>query len=1030
MAQSSAFLKAEFHELLRRDITISSWLIEDILHGIWYCDLTKPGVFWINDVFWKTLGYEIPSEENEFDFWSMAITTFDKDRTIKLIAGSAESNKGFNAGFIYKSSSGKELTLIGEGRVITSRTGEPYRLVVKYKKEDDINELGLLYRLRELEKLHEIYDETNEVAKVGGWDVNLINQKIIWTKVTRIIHEVDDDFIPDIETAINFFKEGHNRDIITNLFADAIEKGISYSSELQLMTAKGNEKWIRIFGKPEMKDGHCVRVFGAVQDITLQKEQELEYQMVRDRFEKIFDSSPMGIMLVSKSGKLQMANPASLSILGYAEKDKDYVIDTLTYHSLIHPDDLEMARINRERLLKGEISNYRMEIRSLKPNGEIIWCATNTSLMKGVNKSDDFIITQFEDITPRKELEELATENVKRFKTAFESSPNGMALVGLDGKWLMVNDMLSQMIGYSKNEFIKLTFQEITHKEDLGLDLRLLKETLEGKRKTYSLEKRYIHKDGSIVYGLLNVSLIRDKEGSPLYFISQINDITKRVKAQQELQKALNEHESLMQSTTQVAIILADTDGIVVKYNTGAENLLGYKPEEVIGKFHVKNFHIEEEVVKRKELLSKKYGRPVEGFEIFIHNVKNGWHDSREWTFIRKDGSHLQVQLIITPVTNHEGEITGYLGIATDISELKEMEASLIKAREKAEAANKSKSEFLANMSHEIRTPLNGVIGFTDLLMKMELNEMQKKYMATVYTSAHSLLDLINDILDFSKIEAGKLELHDERTDLIDLCSSTIDIIKHNAHAKGLEVLINISPDLKRFVYADAIRLRQILINLLGNAVKFTEKGEVELEVKGEQTSVEGEMEFTFIIRDTGVGIAPRNLKKIFNAFDQEDASTTRKYGGTGLGITISSRLLALMGTKLEVESEVNKGSVFSFKVKFKTQSDAVYTNKISNVKKVLIVDDNANNRLILRDMLAFGKIESELTSNGIEAIEILEKGNKFDLAIVDYNMPYLDGTDLVKHIRTKINLDAGELPVMLLHSSVDDEKVDRKSVV
>jgi PAS domain S-box-containing protein len=585
------------------------------------------------------------------------------------------------------------------------------------------------------------------------------------------------------------------------------------------------------------------------------------------------------------------------------------------------------------------------------------------------------------------------------------------------------------MLGYTREEFLKLTFQDMTHHEDLAADLELLTQTLQQQRNTYSIEKRYIHKDGAIVYGLLNVSLIRDTDNSPLYFISQINDITQRVIVEQELQESLNELESFLKATTQVAIIQADVNGTIIKYNKGAENLLGYTPQDLIGKHTVGVFHVPEEVEKRGRELEEKYGRPFSGFDIFTFKPKQGKFDAREWTFIRKDGSRFTVHLVITSVLDHKGEITGYLGIATDISRLKEMETSLLLARDKAEAANRSKSEFLANMSHEIRTPLNGVIGFTDLLMKTELTENQRKYMQMANTSAHSLLDIINDILDFSKIEAGKLELNYEKTDIIELCSQTIDIIKHQAHAKSLEILLDISPDINRFVYADSVRLRQIIVNLLGNAVKFTTEGEVELKVRTLPAgNNEGEMIFSFAIRDTGIGIAPQNLEKIFNAFDQEDASTTRRYGGTGLGITISNRLLSLMGSSLHVESELHKGSTFSFKIKFRVETDDRRNQVKVNIKNVLIVDDNANNLIILKDMLAAKKISTTLASNSIEALEILEN-NSFDLAIIDYNMPYLNGIELVTQIRQTLNLDAEALPVMLLHSSTDDEKLIQASI-
>ncbi len=396
------------------------------------------------------------------------------------------------------------------------------------------------------------------------------------------------------------------------------------------------------------------------------------------------------------------------------------------------------------------------------------------------------------------------------------------------------------------------------------------------------------------------------------------------------------------------------------------------------------------------------------------------------YRIITKSGHFKWVEEFGEPIIK-EDSIEYIVGIFIDITQRIEAEEA-IKAKNYAEAANKAKSEFLANMSHEIRTPLNGIVGFTELLLNSNLEEIQKKYMNTINESANSLMEVINNILDFSKIESGKLELNIEMVNLSEIANQVIDLIKYEAHLKDLNVNLNIDKDVPKYIEVDYIRLKQVMINLLSNAVKFTETGIITLNVSVFESINDKKVKLKFSVKDTGIGIKKKNQERIFEAFAQEDNSTTKKFGGTGLGLSISNQLLGLMKSKLDLESEFGTGSEFSFvlKVNYSNQQNLDNSNDeiikmpdagnivTTDEKVIYIVEDNKINMLLAKTLVKQTLPNANILEfeNGRDVVE-KTKNQLPDLILMDIQMPVLNGYDATVEIRNIPN--AGTIPIIAL---------------
>lgn len=734
------------------------------------------------------------------------------------------------------------------------------------------------------------------------------------------------------------------------------------------------------------------------------------------------------------------------------------------------------------------------------------------------------------DVTESKRTADALKESKRQFRQSFDTAAIGMSIMSLEGQFLKANAAICQLFGYTETELQALTFQDLTYPDDLATDLSHYQKVLAGELSYFHLEKRYLHKNGQVIWGLLSTSLVRDRQQRPLYFVSQVQEITQRKQAEKLLQKTNAEMQAFFSAMNDL-IFVFDRDGRYLKVLAGDPELLITPASDRLGKKITEVLPIEPATTllgyiqqaldtqttlnveykllwQDRELWSNAWVSPIDDNTVIwvardITERKQAEKALQDTTFrLRTIITSLQAGILVEnedreivlvnqafctmmnipvppealigsncrqsadatkhlfanpehftqrveellrlqePAVGEEVELVGgcilerdyvpifagaeyrgHLWQYRDITERKQTQGQLEQAKETAEAANRAKSDFLAMMSHEIRTPMNAVTGMAGLLLDTQLTPEQTDYAETIRNSGSTLLNIINDILDFSKIESNHLELEEHPFHLRNCVREAIELLAPLASTKGIEMKCHIHSNVPIAIVGDITRLRQILWNLLSNAVKFTSKGKVTVLVQAkpielnsaeqhDAISLAGEskkaFEIEFAVRDTGIGIPHDRMDRLFRAFSQVDASTTRKHGGTGLGLVISKRLAEIMGGAMWVKSELGKGSTFYFTIQAMKATEcrqSPLSESLDIVQmepsclRILLVEDNTVNQKVALRMLERLGYRADVVSNGLEAIAALRR-QTYDVLLMDVQMPEMDGLEATRCIR------------------------------
>lgn len=861
-----------------------------------------------------------------------------------------------------------------------------------------------------LSKTKEFLAETGKLAKIGNWELDLETMELRWSDEVYLMHEMDVTEKIDVQSAIRFYTPA-SRPIIEEALNKTLKTGEPYTVDLPMVTAKGNLLWARSSGNVKFENGKPVRICGIFQDITKQTQ-------IEERHRVTFEYSTNAHLLIDETGIID-CNNAAINMLRCKNKSELMSCHPAKFSPEYQPDGRKSVEKSKEMdRIAYEKGNHTFEWMHTRMDGTEI--LVEVTLNPVIIDQKSVLLVVWHDITARTKSEQKLKQNETLLSETQELTHSGSWEIDLltgENHWSAETFRIFGLepigTGPKTEEFDKLI-----HPEDKYKYINAIKMALKGGIAS-NFDLRILLKSGEVKHIQAIGKPHFNEKGQVTKLYGAIIDITKYKAAEDAIRLKQDQLNTFIEVSPAAIAVFDKHMNYIAASNIWKKD---YKLERknIIGLCHYDLFP--ESSNRWKEF----HDRGLKG------EVLSNPEDS----YIRKNGRTQWFRWEIRPWFEKD-EIGGIIMFTEIITDRKNAEQALVKAKEQAENAAQAKTQFLSTMSHEIRTPMNAVIGFTHLLLQNP-REDQIEYLKILKFSGENLLVLINDILDFSKIEAGKLEFENVDFNLKDLIKNIRAALLQKALEKNIQLKLMIDEDLPDAVIGDPVRLGQILTNLISNAIKFTNEGKVTIVATlakhdSEKTTI------SFEVKDTGIGIPVDKQKSIFESFTQASSDTTRKYGGTGLGLTITKRLLEMQGSTIQLNSEPGKGSTFYFDLTLRNSSlklkslhgvqSTVIQGSLEGTR-VLLAEDNQINVLLAKQFLKQWNVECDIAENGQIAVQLAQMNN-YDLILMDLQMPEMDGYTATEEIRRLEPVARYQkLPIIALTASAMLDNKDRAFVV